>query len=106
MQTCPGCGAFYNKKCVYCGYESKGESWIPYDFVNLHVRGNMNDVKVKYGKQTRDNIFITGNMQDAIVYAERINVDISGNMNDVKIEGKVEYAPIIKGNMNDISHSR
>ena len=73
MKTCPGCGAFFNNKCQYCGYQSTTPKEAPtYEFVNLHVKGDMNNISIKYGKQTKDNIFITGDMQNTKVVAERI----------------------------------
>ncbi len=47
MKTCPGCGAFFNNKCQYCGYQSTTPKEAPtYEFVNLHVKGDMNNISV------------------------------------------------------------
>ena len=107
MKTCPGCGAFYNYKCDYCGYIGTKDDKETYNkFVNLHIKGSMNHVNVKYGEQKRDNIIISGSMQHSEICAKFINIEIKGSMNHVSVDKNVEYVPLISGSMNHLSQKR
>jgi len=107
MKTCKGCGSYYNKKCDYCGYvDNEWDEKGRVDIVTLKVNGNMNDINIKYGESQRDNIIVSGNMQDFTFKAMVVNIIIDGNMNDIKLDKKIKYTINTKGNMNEIKIKR
>lgn len=102
MKQCKGCGAFYNDKCPYCGYNISDIVYEDKKFVTLKISGSMNDIIINHGECNKELIKISGNMQDISVRAEYINIELNGNMNDIQIDKRVKYFSTIKGNMNDV----
>lgn len=103
MKTCKGCGSFFNKKCDYCGYEdSNWDEKDRLDIVTLTIKGDMNKIKINYGKSQKDNVVVNGDMGKFDLCAKILNIVINGDMNKITLDEKINYTVNQKGDMNRI----
>jgi hypothetical protein len=104
MKQCRGCGAFFEKKCPYCGYkESESDIIIDGKLSTLIIYGDMNECAIIHDSDESKIFEINGDMQKNIIHSTKyINIEIHGDMNRVVVNKPIIYASIIKGDMNRI----
>lgn len=104
MKQCKGCGAFFEKKCSYCGYkETESDPIIEGKFSTLIIHGDMNRCVIIHDSDEARIIRINGDMQKNTIHSTKhINIEIYGDMNRIVVNKPIIYASIIKGDMNRI----
>lgn len=104
MNQCRGCGAFFEKKCKYCGYiATESDSVIDGKFSTLIINGDMNRCAIIHDSDEAKIIRIDGDMQRQTIHSTKyVNIEIHGDMNRVVVNKPIIHTSIIKGDMNRI----
>jgi len=105
MKQCRGCGAFFEKKCQYCGYkESESDPVLNGQFSTLIISGDMNRCTVIKNSDIPEITKITGDMQRQNVNSTSfLNIEIYGDMNRVSVNSGINYTVVkTKGDMNRV----